>query len=544
MQLEITDLRTLGDETPDVRRMEFHNTPVAIGSHTGSVVQLPDTDIAPYHAMILPVGEDEWVYQPTVLDGKAIINEEPVEGRVELEDGDVIEITHFSIKFTLDMAPELVLPQPGNVGQLARIRDYPLPPRSEVRKPDYDVSLTPARQKTLAAFGLELRSCRDFARLLECTVGMLLGEFGARTVWMGVRRDAVGPLESVHGRSDQGENVTEPKKIDTFTYRCLTRHQFIRVPRTGDRETQSILAVPILGDRGALGLIYADTRRRRHVFDDADLDFVTMVCSLVVPHLEAIIGEQLDQRAELQAGELSLLQAVQAQLDPHSVPHWPEFQVAVYAKPGLEHVGDIYDIMRLPNGLAALLIGHVRASTTRAALAMTEVRCAFRIAGLHADPPHIQLKALNWLLFDEKDPCALHIAVVVTNPKTGAAEFCTAGDIGALIVDSRGNPRTLTNPDAPPVGTARGFEYSGSSERIRGQEMLALYTPGCVTTRNALGDAMGESRFIDALCDGFGQPASAALDALLADNAAFLKDGRPPADITILVVHRTSEAPA
>ena len=538
--MEITDVRTLGEETPDVRTMEFHNTPVAIGSHTGSVVQLPDTDIAPYHAMLLPVGEDQWVYQPTVVDGKATINEQPVDGRVELEDGDIIEITHFSIKFTLDMAPELVLPEPGNVGELARIRDYPLPPRSEVRKPDYDVSLNLSRQKTLASFALELRSCRDFAGLLECTVGMLLGAFGARTVWMGLRRDALGPLESVHGRSDQGENITEPKKIDTFTYRCLTRHQFIRISRTGDRETQSVLAVPILGERGALGLIHADTRRRRHVFDDADLDFVTMVSNLLVPHLEAIIGEQLDQRTELQAREVALLQAVQAQLDPHSVPHWPELQVAAYAKPGFEQVGDIYDIMRLPNGLAALLIGHVRASTTRAALAMTEVRSAFRIAGLHADPPHIQVKALNWLLFDEKDPCALDIAVVVTNPKTGAAEFCTAGDIGALIVDSRGNPRNLRNQDAPPVGTARGFEYRGSSERIRSQEILALYTAGCVAARDASGEAMGEGRFIDALCDGFGQPASAALDALLADHAAFLKDGRPPADITILLVHRTT----
>ncbi len=60
----------------------------------------------------------------------------------------------------------------------------------------------------------------------------------------------------------------------------------------------------------------------------------------------------------------------------------------------------------------------------------------------------------------------------------------------------------------------------------------------------AAGRALGEVRFVDALCDGFGQPASAALDEPLADRAAFLKNGRSPADITISLVHRVPAAPA
>ena len=259
-----------------------------------------------------------------------------------------------------------------------------------------------------------------------------------------------------------------------------------------------------------------------------------------MPQLEAIIHELLDHRAKLAADELTLLHQIQAQLDLRSVPQWPELQIAAYAKPGLKEAGDVYDIMRLPNGLAAVMIGRIHASTARAALAMAEVRSAFRIAGLHADPPHIQLKALNWLLYDEKEPCVLDVAILVTNPKTGAAEFCTGGAIGAVVIDPRGNSRSLVDAERPAVGTTKGYEYASSSERLRVGETLALFSPGCCTTENIEGEPIGAERFQDALCDGFGQSASVALDDLVSDQAAFLKNGRPPADITILLVRRVS----
>ena len=265
MQLEITNLRTVKDDDPDVRSMEFHHAPVTVGSHSANLVHLADVEIAPYHAIFLPVGEDQWVYQPTVQDGQTTINEQPVLEKTELEDGDVIIITHFEIRFTLDLEPELVLPEPGNVQELARIRDFPLPPRSEVHRVEDDVTLDTGRQRALAAFALKLRSCTDIPRLLECTVGMLLEELGARTAWMGVRRKTIGRLEFVHGRHARGEESGEPNRLETFEYRCLTRHQFIRIPKTGDKETQSVLAVPLLGASGALGLLFADTRRRTRI---------------------------------------------------------------------------------------------------------------------------------------------------------------------------------------------------------------------------------------------------------------------------------------
>lgn len=544
MRLKITDVRTLKDDVPRERDLEFRGMPVSIGSHSKNLVQLADTEIAAYYAMLLPSGEDQWIFQPLTADGATRINGEPVHEPTELDDGDVIEISHFSLVFSLDVPTELVLPEPGNVEELAKIRQYPLPPRSEVRKPDADVSLNATRQRALAQFLLKLRACADYAKLLETTVEMLLPELNARTVWMGVRREPHGPLDLADGRSDKGKYSAQPPRYETYEYRCLTRHQHILVPKTGDAETQSVLAVPVLGKRGALGLIYADTRRRQHVFDDADLDFVTLIAGIIAPQLEAIFGNYLEQREQLNTGGLALIQDVQAKLDPRSVPQWPELQIAAYAKPGLKNAGDVYDVMRLPNGLLALLIGHVYAGSTRTALAMAEARSAFRIAGLHADRPHIQLKALNWLFHDERDACSADLAVLVMNPKTGAVEYASAGEIGVMIIDARGNSRRLADASIPRVGQLRSHEYTGASERLRTGDFLAFYTRGVPRASNASGETLGEERFVEALCDGFGQAASAALNELLVDLGLFLKAGRNEDDITLLLVRKVDPGQA
>lgn len=539
MHLEITDMRTITDADPNVREFEFRNSPVTIGSGSDNLIQLPDINVAAHHATLQPMG-DHWRFEPTTRDNETKINGQPVPDKTDVHDGDLIEITHFSIKVTLDAEVEFELPDPAKVEELAKIKKYPLPPRSEVRKADADIGLKAARQRVLAGFATKLRECRDLARVLEATVAMLHTELGARVAWMGVRKEPSGPLEFIDSRSEQGTRVDEPPNFETFVYRCLTRQQFINIPRTGNEETQSVIAIPLLSNRGATGLIYADTSRRTRIFDQADLDFVTMVALLVTPLVEAVLHEPSGKVDGAGGETLSWVHEVRAKLDPQQLPQWPGLEVAAYSRLGTESAGDVYDVMMLPNGLAAFLVGHVTAAAVRTAQVAAQLRGAFRVAGLHADPPHVQLKAMNWLLLDEDDPCRVDMAVVLVNPKSGAAEVASAGKIGALVIDAKGAPRKLVSTQVPAIGTAKNYEYTGSGLRIHEGETLALFTRGWTTVCNEAGTALGEGKFVETLCDGFGQSAGAAISELVSDLTAFLKKGRAPDDITLLVVHRPS----
>jgi len=311
---------------------------------------------------------------------------------VQLEDGDVIKILHWEIKFQMDQAPELELPEPTNLDELAKIKQFPLPSRADVRRGDEDVSLSPTMQKDIASFGLRLRECGDLPALLDVTLSELLESLGARTAWMGVRRDVMGPLQQVAGKSDRGEYAGEPWNLEAFTYRCMTRQQYIRLPKTGQPDTQSVIAVPIIGPRAAMGLLIVDTRRRTRVFDEGDLHLVTMIARLVASQLEAILTDMATQRERSSADERSLVREVQARLDPTSVPDWPGLHMSAFVKPGTESAGDIHDVTRLPNGLASIMIGTVTAPPIRTAIALAEIRSGFRIAAMHADPPHVLLQ--------------------------------------------------------------------------------------------------------------------------------------------------------
>lgn len=538
MQLQITDTRTLTDEKPDVRNLEFSNTAVTIGGHSANTVQLPDTEVAAYHGMILPMGEDHWTYRTTDPQAQSLINGEPVgEEQVDLQDGDVLEVGRFTLRLSLDAPPDLVLPEARNLEELARIKDFPLPPRSEIRRQEADVSLSAARRAVLVGFDTTLRQAADLPQVMEHTLDLLLPELGARTVWVGIRHGNTGPIEHLVGRNVHGPYSGEPHLWDAFQYRCLSRYQYITIPRTGQKDTQSMLAVPLMGRRGAVGLIVADTRRHRRVFDEADLDFGTVVAEFVASQVSALLEEREVHQSQTTASQLALLREVQASFETESLPQWNQLQLAVFARPGTETGGDLHDVARLPNGLASVLVGHVEAETMRAARALVEARSAYRIACMHADPPQVQLRALNYLLFDEVSPCSLHAAVIVANPKTGATEYATAGSIGVIIIDARGNPRLLTMKETPAIGKVKSFEYVGASERLKEGETLAFFTRGCATVRNAESKKLGEERFISTLCDGFGQPASAAMADLLADLEPFLKNGTPPDDITVLLAH-------
>ncbi len=541
MRLLITDVRTLKQDTPNVREMEFREASVAIGSHSNSTVQLPDVDIAPHHATISMTGDGDWVYKPTTRDDQTSLNDAPVTQEVMLHDGDTITITHFTIQCRLD-APLGSTAEPSptvQTGELAKIRQFPLPPRSVVRRSDTEVSLSGTRQRALSDLVASLRDCQNPGHLIERVASVLVSQLEARIVWLGVRMDPRGSLETVFGQTDNGSHSGEPPMLETFSYRCLSRHQFICVPKSETPDVQSILAVPLLVGRAAMGLIYADSRRHVRLFDEADLGYLTVVAGIVAAHLEAIGDHRMDEADASDPETVSLVRDAQARLVDSDLPAWTDLDVAAFARVGDGVVEDVHDVMRLPNGLAAILIAQVKSAPTRALLAMAQIRSAFRIAGLHADRPHVQLKAWNWLIDRDSIPGEAHVAVVVLNPKTGVLECGTAGGIGALIVDKKGKPRKLTDSNAFPLGTRKQAEYKPTSDRLHKGETLALYTSGCATICSASGEELGSRGFLRMLCNSCGQSANATLEEIRVELESYLEDGKAPNDMTIVLAHRS-----
>jgi serine phosphatase RsbU (regulator of sigma subunit) len=516
-----------------IRDVTFDEGPVSLGSDARCGVHLPDMRIDLEHARLVVNAAGQWTVEAAGATARAEVNGRELQQRCPIYNGDEIAIGDFVLKVAVDAEHVFGPTGKTSLDELARIRDFPLPRGGEVRRSDEPITIDPDQHRALARFGQELAGCGDLQTLMDRALEHLLDTFPARRAWLGLRRQPLGSLEVMEGRESDGGGGHDPPMLATLEYRCLERGQCIRLRRLAGGG--SALAIPLEARRGRLGVIYLESKRQA-TFGREQLDLLFATGLPVAARLETILLGVVEQREATADGGWDMLREVQARLDPTNVPNWPDCQLAVYCRPGLDRGGDVYDFMTMPNGMATLIVSNVTADPVRSAMAVTEVHAAFRVAALHADPPRTLLRELNWLLHDGRSSCRLCVAQVVMNPKTGAMEFNVAGSIGALIIDARGRARDLADAKAAPLGVNKSVELPRRSERLAAGEMLALFTRGWANLCDESGRAVSRERFIGALCDGFGLAPANLLEELQSDLASFFKRGRQPDDITILLL--------
>lgn len=535
------------DEFKNIRSVDVAGTVdmVNFGSSPECNVYLPDIRIADEHFRLCRQADQSWCLTlcPVPDDSPAAFTRIYINA-LEAPDGTLIKhndeilLGRYVLNVFTDES-DATAPRAAVLEDAAKIRAHPLPGGALIHaNPDFDITIPAGLARDITAFSFEIHDCQDMSALLVATVTAIARQFKTRLVWMGARRHGYGRLEFVESRLANGRAGGDPPRLETYVYRCVDRGQHLCCPEYDMPGIGSALAVPLRGSRSILGMLYLDRAVDDAPFGAEHLDLLTIMSSCVGRQLELVIRDQIKLQEAIVAGERSFMRELQSVMDPTNVPNWDGLQIAVFCRPGLDSAGDIYDVMRLPNGLASFFCGRVFGSPTTAALAMAEVRSAFRFACLHADPPHILLRALNWLLHDPKHPANLSSVGIIMNPNTGAMQFATCGSIGGVVVGQRGQVRSLTMANVPEVGAVKDQTFESSAGRLQEGESIVLYTPGCLTVADRAGEALGETRFVEVLADGFGQPASIALNDLLSDLKAFFQEGRQPDDITIMVVHR------
>jgi serine phosphatase RsbU (regulator of sigma subunit) len=535
------------DEERPTRGFDFSEEVnlIRVGSTSDCALFLPDVRVAEEHFLIRRIGESEWVLEHCEIPSdspagytRIYINALESTGSTPLRHNDEIVIARFRLKVFLDRSSELA-PRSAIVEAASKIREHPLPPGAEVRTELTEpITLSVGLVATLADMAFQINQCADLSSLMGTCISLVQEQFSTHQVWIGTRRRSYGRLEFVETRLEDGSTGGDPHLIDTFIYRCTERGQQILCSKLDAFPVGSLMCVPMVADRGVLGMIYLDQRREGSPFGHQEFDCLAALSAIIAKHLDRIVADQVELQESIKAGELSFVRELQSLMDPTNVPQWEGLQMAMYCKPGLDACGDIFDVMRLPNGLASFVCGHVFGKATHAALAMAQVRAAFRLAGLHADPPHVLFRALNWILHDPQRPCELAATGFVMNPKTGAMQFATAGDIGAVVVGAGGQLRSLVQETMPAIGALREHAYTGGAGRVEDGETLVLYTPGCWTVTNEAGKSIGRGQLVNAISDLFGQPASAALDELLSDFRAYFATGRQSDDVTFMILHR------
>lgn len=515
---------------------------VQLGSGQDCQITLEDPRIAARHAVISPAAPGTWSIRPYEPGLPLLLNGLVVTGPSELRHGDRIAV-HDYVILAYDEASERHAASGFGGGmsveQMTRFVKFQLPPGTQIRKGEEPLTLPAASFARLARLSAALAACELVPAVMELAIQTLLSAFGAYRVWLGVRRVNYGAMEYVEGRLVTGQTSELPEIGENLKPRVLDRGQFVLIPYISPDAPYSVMAGPLAGPDGSLGMAYLDTAESSRRYDASDLDFLSAVLGLVAAQLDAIFKQQARVRAATVEGEVIVAHEIQSRLTPRKLPQWEELQFGAFREPGRERTSDYYDVVRLSNQLAGVLIAHTSATGPLPSMLIAMAHAAFRTGAMHLDGPHVFLRTMNFLLCDGQNDRPLDCFAGMIDPASGELRYSMAGRIGAYIIGNRGQERRLGPVEmSQPLGLVKNASFAPLSDVLDHSETLVLYTSGVVTARNSRGEVFGEDRFVNILCDGFGQLASSMLKDMLTDLRNFTEGGSQPDDITVILAHR------
>ncbi|MFD7630019.1 SpoIIE family protein phosphatase [Streptomyces sp. NPDC059851] len=171
--------------------------------------------------------------------------------------------------------------------------------------------------------------------------------------------------------------------------------------------------------------------------------------------------------------------------------------------------GDWYDVLQLPDGRAALLIGDVMGHGMPAAAVMGRLSASVRALGRLDLPPTDMLHQLEAALADLAEPMLATFLYVTCDPRTGECTVTRAGHPPPVAVQPDGSAWVVSTPPGVPLGVG-GIDFTTTRLPLQPGSLLVLYTDGLIEARGTdIDDRLGEltrllaepERPLDHLCD-------------------------------------------
>ncbi len=333
-------------------------------------------------------------------------------------------------------------------------------------------------------------------------------------------------------------------------YRVITREQDLSAEPTGWVRRPFFRAKVLF-----LGLAHKLTPARRVLFgvsilaallgllkvgvvvdtQNVRVDSSPLLLLVSVAILVFLLALELVDRVLVRA-ELEVARQLQRDLLPSTLPEIAGYTLAHSYRTANEIGGDYYDVVGLPDGRVALVIGDASGHGMAAGLLMAIANAALKLA-IEVDPTPERVAALlNRVLFRTGDNRAfMTLFYGVLDPASGKLAFVCAGHPFPLLRRHDGEILELGTGGLP-LGIREKLDVTPHEVSLAVGDLLVLYSDGLPEAVNAAGESFGYDA-MRALLREAGEPRTVhdrflrALGRHIAGEP--LKD-----DVTLLVVAR------
>ena len=304
------------------------------------------------------------------------------------------------------------------------------------------------------------------------------------------------------------------------------------------------LAVPLISQGELIGVLNLGPRMSEQEYSSDDRKLLDNLAAQAAPALRVgqLVREQEAEAATRQRfeQELEVARLIQQNFLPKELPDLPGWQVAAYYRPAREVGGDFYDVIPLPDGRVAFVVGDVTDKGVPAALVMSATRSVLRASATRLIEPGVVLERVNEHLCPDM-PAKMFVTCLygVLDPASGRLRFANAGhDLpyvktadGVIELRARGMP----------LGLMPGMAYEEKEAVLEPGESVLLHSDGVVEAHDPDREMFGFPRLKETMA---GSPGGQELiDRVIAVLEAFTGPGAEQEDdITMVTLQRSAGA--
>ncbi|MEA2719443.1 MAG: hypothetical protein QOJ39_1307 [Candidatus Eremiobacteraeota bacterium] len=338
-------------------------------------------------------------------------------------------------------------------------------------------------------------------------------------VWDMMRRYPPRPQDSAVLRTGEPLYIPVVKPDDLLESAVDDRHR-ADIERL---DVGSIVAVPLAARGNALGIMQLMREQRRDAFSPGDRDL-----AVVLAQRAAVV---LDN-ARIAERERRIARTFQEAALPLALPEVDGLRLDVLYVPSERDVGiggDWYDSFELRGGKLVVSIGDVAGKGVDAAVLMSSLRQAIRVAAYQGLDPAAILAATDEALANERPDRIATAFVGILDTATWTLAYASAGHPPALLRAPGGSLLALST-GGPPLGLRAPSDAVRTAGPIAPGSLLLLHTDGLT---EATQDIVEGERLLTGVLAGdavarAANPARFVRDAVLRETA---RD-----DVAILVV--------
>ncbi len=300
---------------------------------------------------------------------------------------------------------------------------------------------------------------------------------------------------------------------------------------------RSIICVPLRAKSRILGILYVDTNRPGHAYDQEDLLLAIAVGNSAGIALENVfMHRQLLEKQRIEQ-EIETAWAIQ---EGFLCREWDfgdgRFEVYGDTTPAKTVGGDFYDCVRPNAHTVGILIGDVSGKGVPAALTMAQLLAEFRLFARDISSPAAVLARLNAGLVKRSRRglfCTLCYASV--DLRTGVLVWANAGHLPGLMTAS-GGAQFICEAGGPPVGIIETALWEESRCVMEPGATLLFFTDGIVEARPPTpgADEFGMDRLQDT--PGYEMAPREMLNTVSHAMRQYLEGAEPHDDCTMIAL--------